>query len=101
MYLTTIKKDGQIIAIRHFEYFENAMAYVADHEAFDDIPDEIINAMGEWGSPKIYCHSINEETQLADDFEFKYPCGIIIYIGKIMTEEEKMIAAKERADARR
>ena len=89
MYLMKISKDKQLLAVRLYESFQNAMADVADHIAFNDIPDEIINSMGEWGNPQISCHSYDSKTELADDFEFKYPCGVLIYIGAVLTEEAK------------
>ena len=87
MYIMKISKDNQLIAVAHYNNFQNAIADVADHAAFDLIPDEIINSMGEWGNPAISCHSVSE-TGISDDFEFKYPCGILIYIGSIWARDE-------------
>lgn len=98
MYIMKILKEKQLLSVWHYETFENAMADVADHKVFDDIPDEIINSMGEWGNPKIFCHSYNDEAELADNFEFIYPCGIIIYIGKVLTEEAKKRSFKMRKE---
>jgi hypothetical protein len=91
MYLLKISKDGQILAVQHYKHFENAVAAISDYSLFDLIPDEVINQMGEWGVPRISCHGINNETGISDDFEFKYPCGILIYVGRILFEEDKQI----------
>lgn len=81
-------KQLQLLAVRHYEKFQNAMSAIADYEPFDDIPDDIINSMGEWGNPRISSHSYNDKEGVADDFEFHYPCGIVIYLGSVITEEE-------------
>lgn len=89
MYVMKISKDKQLLAVRHYQYFENAVADISDSAVFDDIPDEIINEMGEWGVPKIYVASESEDG-IADDFAFRYPCGIVIYVGKILCNDIKV-----------
>ena len=89
MYIVKIVKDNQIIQVLHYKHFENAMADVADHILFDAIPDDIIASMGEWGNPRISCHGYETSTGLADDFEFIYPCGIHVYVGTILFEDDK------------
>jgi hypothetical protein len=96
MYVMKVTKDNKILAVRHYKHFENAVADIGDYSPFDDISDDIINSMGEWGNPKIV--SCSELNGIADDFEFRYPCGINIYVGLIFTEEGRKENANERTN---
>lgn len=73
--------------IKYFKKFENAVATVS---VIDTIPitDITGNLMELLGNPEIYYGSETADGT-ADDFEFRYQNGTIIYIGQILAEEDK------------
>ena len=90
MYILKILKDKQILAVLHYKHFENAIAAISDYSVFDLIPEEVVDSMGEWGIPRMSYHGV-DKAGIADDFEFKYPCGVVIYVGKVLFEEDKTV----------
>lgn len=93
MYIVKISKEKELLGVDHYIHFENALADISDGSAFEKIipQDKLdaIDAMGDWGRPRISCHShaIHEKTGVADDFELKYDNGVLVYIGKIMASD--------------
>ena len=82
MYVVKITKEKQILAVRHYEKFQNALAEIIHGTVFEDLEDDIIPR--EIGRPELSYHSIDEDTNTADDFEFRYPDGLLVYLGEIL-----------------
>lgn len=78
--------DKQILDVKHYLVFQNALADIASEDMFENIPNELLETLG---SPDIHCHSVSETTNAADDFEFRYPNGVIVYLGEIYAVDEK------------
>lgn len=84
MFIVKIEKENQILAVEHYHHFQNALADIIDYSIFEKISEDISDSFDEgWGLPRISSHSIDDSTGIADDFEFKYPCGILIYLGEV------------------
>lgn len=84
MYLAKITKDNQLLDVKHYDYFENAVAELGELDMFDNLPEELCCTLGK---PEIKYES--ESNGIADDFEFHYENGVVVYIGIVMTREEK------------
>ena len=80
MFIAKIYKEKQLLDVKHYISFQNALANIADKYIFDSVPDELVNTLG---NPEIHCFSYSEETGEADDFEFRYPNGVMVYVGEI------------------
>lgn len=85
MYVAKILKDQQLLDVKHYEHFENAVAEIGDLDMFDNLPAELYNTLG---NPEIYCGSINNG--IADDFEFRYENGVNVHVGTVMTQEQRV-----------
>ena len=87
MYILKLSYNNQILAIRHYNSFQNALADVADLDIINEIvSSDIRNSLGECGNPKISFHTINK-SDIADDFEFKYDNGLLAYIGEVLVKD--------------
>ena len=69
---------------KYFRRFENAMACIADADIFEHLPEEL---RANLGNPQIYYAS--RDNDVADDFEFRYQNGVVIYVGQVLFEEDK------------
>lgn len=87
MYVLKISMKQTLLEVRHYNYFQNALADIIDKgNIFDKIPDEIIRNLED--NPVMYCVSV-DENKIADDFEFRYKNGLTIYVGQVLVEEDK------------
>jgi hypothetical protein len=86
MFVVKIIKDGQILDVKHYSVFQNAVADIGNGNIFENIPDELFSTLG---NPKILCFSESEETGISDDFEFRYENGVTVYVGEICTVDCK------------
>lgn len=76
--------QSKVFCRKYFRRFENAVACIADVDIFEHLPEELrVNL----GNPQIYYASSGNE--IADDFEFRYKNGVVVYIGQVMFEEDK------------
>ena len=80
MFVVKIYKEKQLLDVIHYNIFQNALADIGDKSVFENIPKNLIDTLG---NPEIYCFSRDEETNTADDFEFRYSNGVIVYLGEI------------------
>lgn len=80
------REKKEILDVRHYSVFQNALADIAVKEMFENIPDELVETLG---NPDIRCHSVSETTNIADDFEFRYTNGVIVYLGEICPVDKK------------
>ena len=78
--------DKQILDVKHYLVFQNAIADIASGAMFENISNELSKKLG---SPDIHCHSVSETTNTADDFEFRYANGVIVYLGEIYPADIK------------
>lgn len=89
MYIMKVYKKNkkEPSSVKYFRKFENALAVVSEISALppNDIPENITEP---FENPEIYYGSIADDGT-ADDFEFRYPNGTIVYIGQILAEEDK------------
>lgn len=91
MYVMKVYKKNkkEPSSIKYFRKFENAVAVVSEISAM--LPNNITEDPAEpFGNPEIYYGSETADGT-ADDFEFRYQNGTIIYIGQILAEEDKYI----------
>lgn len=79
-------KEKQILDVKHYMVFQNALADIGDKSIFENISDELFDTLD---NPKISSHSISEENNTADDFEFRYANGVIVYLGEISPIDTK------------
>lgn len=88
MYVMKIYKRGSdnLMDVKHFEYFENAVASLISKRAFNNLADGDVITLGK---PELYFASIDKEKNIADDFEFRYENGIIVYIGQVYPSDNK------------
>ena len=80
MFIVKIYKEKQLLDVKHYIYFQNALANIADKDIFDNVSDELYSTLG---NPSIHWFSRSEKTGIADDFEFRYPNGVTVYVGEI------------------
>lgn len=90
MYVLKVTKDGIIVDVRHYEHFENAMGDIAT----DTVIKNAVGPTVAYGTPQMFCMSETDDG-ISDDFEFRYPCGVNIYVGKVLTEEDKKEKTKK------
>lgn len=92
MFVVKISKDKQLLGICHYNVFQNALADILNGNVFESTIDEAIldgiDSSGAWGIPKISSHSVSD-AGIADDFEFKYDNGVLVYLGEIFVVDEK------------
>ena len=79
-YVMKISHKKQLLDVRHYVVFQNALADIAEKKIFDNISNELFNTLD---NPNIYCASFSDERNAADDFEFRYSNGVQVYIGEI------------------
>lgn len=84
MYLMKISNGKQLLDVKHYTHFQNAIAAISEEDAFEKVPDDLCDTLG---NPRIYYGSYSDKTGMADDFEFRYSNGINIYVGEISTED--------------
>lgn len=88
MYLMKIYRRGKgnLMDVKHFEHFENAVASLISKHAFENLTDEDVITLGK---PGLYFASVNKEKNVADDFEFRYENGITVYIGQVCPSDNE------------
>lgn len=89
MYIMKISKGSQLVHVLHFESFQNAIACIADEAFLNNLPNNQCIALNDLGRPQIIYGGISNKDNLPDDFEFRYENGVRVYVGTILTEEEK------------
>lgn len=87
MFVVKIYKEKQILDVKHYSVFQNAVADIGEGNIFENISDELFSSLG---NPKIYCHSRSTDKNVADDFEFRYTNGVTVYIGEINTVDGEL-----------
>ena len=84
-----ISFNNQLLSVQHYKHFQNAIADISEENFFNYISIDEAEAVKEnLGNPKILYAGINSNG-IADDFEFRYPNGLNIYIGTILPEDYK------------
>lgn len=83
MYILKVTLNQQILAVRHYKVFQNALADVADYKFAESLPKNTAETLG---NPEIYCGS-KDNNDIADDFEFRYNNGVCVYIGVVFTQD--------------
>lgn len=76
--------ENKVFRRKYFRRFENAVACIADADIFERLPEEL---RANLGNPQIYYAS--RDNDVADDFEFRYQNGVVIYVGQVLFEEDK------------
>ena len=95
MLTVKITKEKQILDVKHYRSFRNVVADIGSLGIFENIGDELVETLG---NPRIYAHSVNDQG-IADDFEFRYANGILVYVGDIYFDDEfKANKAKEKTE---
>lgn len=84
MFVVKISKEKQLLDVKHYAVFQNALADIGNKEIFENISDELFDTLG---NPEIKNYSISEENNTADDFEFKYTNGVVVYLGEIIPKD--------------
>lgn len=79
-----LAEQNKVFCRKYFRRFENAVAYITVPDIFECLPKELRTTLG---NPRVWCSSFNDG--VADDFEFRYQNGIVVYIGQILFEEDK------------
>lgn len=80
MFVVKISKEKQLLDVKHYIVFQNALADIANKNIFENIPDELFDTLD---NPEISNHSFCEKSNVADDFEFRYSNEIVVYLGEI------------------
>lgn len=81
MYLMKVYLKKNLVDVKHYNKFENALADIADENFTDNLPDEVYETLG---NPKVYYGSRDLEN-IADDFEFRFDNNVCIYVGVVST----------------
>lgn len=80
MFVVKISKEKQLLDVKHYIVFQNTLADIANGNVFENISDELFDTLD---NSKITSHSFCEKSNIADDFEFKYSNGVVVYLGEI------------------
>lgn len=87
MYVMKISFNNQLLSVQHYKHFQNAIADISEENFFTYISiDKAKEVKENLGNPKIF-YAGSDSKGIADDFEFRYPNGLNIYIGTILPED--------------
>ena len=70
--------------IRHYKHFESAVSEISDKGLFDNLSDDLYDTLGKC---TIFFGGISNDTNMADDFEFRFENGVVVYVGTIIVED--------------
>ena len=84
MYTVKVYNKEHLFDVMHYNAFQNALADISNKKVFETIPEEFLDSLG---NPNICFSSWDEKNNVADDFEFRFENGVIVYIGKTYTKD--------------
>lgn len=85
MFVVKITKNKQLLDVKHYKVFQNAIADIGSKNIFENIEEELVETLG---NPEIRSFSYSEITGISDDFEFRYQNGVNVYLGELSFVDE-------------
>jgi len=86
-YETRVYYKKQLLCVKHYVHFQNALAAVLNGDVFDNIPSDVIEGASPLGEPSICYGSKHELTSIADDFHISFPNGVLVVISTLCYED--------------
>ena len=80
MFVVKVYHEKKLVDVAHYRVFQNALADICNKKVFQNVQKNIVDTLG---NPEIRYFSLNNETNTADDFEFCFSNGVMVYLGEV------------------